>query len=194
MKPNQAKKDKLARIVSQSPFSISPNYEATFGLNSFMGAFRDYNTEIEDADVGDWDALAMATPGFQRSNDKWSREMQVKFVENVVSGFRSKIQLYAISERDSYSNCQIMDGLQRSTSLCGWLQGDYPIFDDIYYPEVKSTMFSTGIGINFQIFNFQNELQAVDYYIAINENITHSPEDIARAKSYKQSLIEKMKN
>lgn len=39
-----------------------------------------------------------------------------------------------------------------------------------------------------RIYNFRSEVEAVDFYIEMNDGITHSPEDIEKARRYRATI------
>lgn len=137
-------------------------------------------------------------PEFQRDNDKWTSDMQESFIHNLLKGFKAPdIILYSLD--GSNSNCFILDGLQRLTAVMRFL-----VLSDMKFPigngEFIESKLVTDAGFSFfgmrssalriKVFHFKNELAAVDHYIEINENITHSTDDIQRAKEYRAKLIE----
>jgi hypothetical protein len=125
------------------------------------------------------------TPEFQRSNSKWSREMQISFIENIICGYRSEIMLYSIKSENA-GNCFILDGLQRTTSIQGFLDGEFPIFEEIFFKYLMSTK-GWGIGradFILKIYEFSSHVEACKFYISMNKNITHSPEDLIQAYKY----------
>jgi rubrerythrin len=42
--------------------------------------------------------------------------------------------------------------------------------------------------IAFTVFNFDTEADAIQFYLEMNENITHSPEDISKARTILTNL------
>lgn len=148
------------------------------------------------------DMVLKAVPEFQRGNDKWNDNMQSNFVRNILMGMKiTPITLYSID--GSKNNCKILDGLQRLTAIYTFFFEDKLTFEigneTLTSQELRSLVsdkkifscFSTLIQV--EILHFNNELQAVEHYIQINENISHSTEDIERAKLYRKKLIEQIK-
>lgn len=141
-----------------------------------------------------------AVPEFQRDNDKWTPEMQSTFVLNCLKGAKSApIVLY--STDSEISNCKLLDGLQRLTAFAEFLSWQTLSFDvngatvssqDMLSACQNLPRFLYESPFEVRIMKFKTELEAVDYYIEINENFTHSKEDIERAKAYRNLLLNKV--
>jgi len=140
----------------------------------------------EDVEPTTSNFFEIAVPEFQRSNDQWSKEMQISFVENVIKGYNSKIQLYTLNKQ-MLIDCKILDGLQRLTALAKFIDGEINIFDDVSFNDIQDNILKgLTINIEIEIFKFKNQNEAIDFYVEMNENITHSAEDISKALKYKQ--------
>lgn len=132
-----------------------------------------------DADLTVETFFEKAVPGFQRENNKWSENMQVKFIENILKGFRTEIILFKMSEHE---DAQIMDGLQRMTAIIDFMQNKFSIFGDLFFSDIQKHMPYFGAKIIVDVLTFQEWQEVANFYIDMNENITHSPEDIEKAK------------
>lgn len=202
----------LGKVITDSPFHVRPN-DVGVDIESCLRTIARYCdrnlwTSLKGDDVFFTDKsifkelkfiIEKSVPPFQRDNDKWSKEMQVSFVFNLIRGHRApNISLYTL-ENERLSNCKLLDGLQRITSLLEFYSGDM-IFDLPEYDlNFKSEELLKEIDSQWRIFNstpfhisiynFKTELEAVEFYIAFNKNITHSKEDIQRAIDYKNSLL-----
>jgi len=126
-------------------------------------------------------------PPFQRSNDKWTRDMQIKFVENVLKGVTSTIIL---CEVDGDENAIILDGQQRLTALKAFLCNEFPILGKFYYRDIKEEIKMVSANIRYRVIVAKDKAEMVQFYIDMNENITHSKEDIDKAKRYLKALKE----
>ncbi|MFS1430343.1 DUF262 domain-containing protein [Vibrio splendidus] len=144
------------------------------------------------------DIILNKAPVFQRDNDKWTREMQTGFVHNLLKGHKANpISLYTVEE--SKTNCFVLDGLQRITALCRFFAErdmEFPLPDgrmisaeDIFAKGINYSFWNNS-PFNVNVYHFKTELEAVDFYIEFNENITHSPEDIQRAIEYRKTLVQ----
>ena len=127
-----------------------------------------------------------ATPLFQRSNSSWSEGMQVAFCRNVLLGMKSEFLLYDIEGEEG--NSKILDGLQRLTAWVSFLSGDLKVWgytcDELVGLRHPALLGMRG-NLSIKLYTFSNTNEAIDFYIQMNENITHSPEDIQKALSYK---------
>jgi hypothetical protein len=122
------------------------------------------------------------TPEFQRSNDQWTQDMKILYVENVIKGCRSEILLYRVP--NEHSPAMILDGLQRLTAIMDFIAGRFTVFGKYTLNDLLEARVITAIGtdIPVKIYTFDTELEAMEFYIEMNENITHSPEDIEKVR------------
>jgi hypothetical protein len=143
-----------------------------------------------------------AIPEFQRNNDKWSSQMQVGYVLNVMRGMRgSPLMLYTVWPDRTKVNCKILDGLQRITALLRFWTDDNMMFNISTGEQISAgqlredphfvtALFSKAIPV--RVYDFKHEIEAVKFYIEINENITHSQDDIAKAKDFLSAAMQRM--
>ena len=175
----------IRELIRSSPFARScysvdiPLIGFHRNLMMFVSADKHQNGfALEDIFTG--------VPDFQRDNDKWSEAMQVKFIENLVMGCKTTIMMYEIppqGELSGYCNCSILDGLQRITAIHRFVTGEIKAFGKSY-EELRSERILSNVRcrIKVNIYTFGSEKEAIGFYIATNENITHSSEDINKAK------------
>jgi len=123
-------------------------------------------------------------PGFQRDNNKWDNDMKLKYVENILMGYSDKLLLFTLnSTSDELRECMILDGLQRTTAIMDML-------DDIILPfghkysdfEKNNIRFNVNLSVRYYVFDEWKEVG--EFYIHMNENITHSPQDIQKARDW----------
>lgn len=177
----------LVTELRQSPFNQS-FYETTCEVKRFLDNFMFY-TQGEGKDLTKFfDAI----PAFQRDNDKWTTAMQVAFVENVLRGCRTNILLYEVvdeKETPLRAYCRVIDGYQRLTALYRFVTGEIKCFG-LTFDEMDESRVLVRVrpSFNFRIYSFSSEIEAVEFYIAMNEHITHSPQDIAKARAYLEDL------
>ena len=184
---------KLEQFISKSPWSKQANYSAHLPVDDLLRSIGNYTRKECGGVPNTWqEYFKLAVPAFQRSNDKWNLQMKIKFVENVLCGHRSTISLFTIdNSRDpSLRDSKNLDGLQRLTALSDFLQDKFAVFGDYKFSDLEGDRVFKGMGVNIemQIFNFSNEAEAVQFYIDMNENITHSNDDIEKAKCYLEGL------
>lgn len=132
------------------------------------------------------DVLRKITPEFQRDNNKWSQSMQIKFVENLIMGTSSTIMLGSLTGQKS--ECVLLDGLQRVTAIFAFMNNEFKVFDELEFNPDFEQICNHIHNLKLRIYNFKNEKEMVQFYIDVNENITHSSEDIEKAKNYLRNI------
>ncbi|MBD77447.1 MAG: hypothetical protein CL840_00735 [Crocinitomicaceae bacterium] len=188
MSTNPKQIEKALAAIKSSPFYITPNYKVDFDTRRLHDNLYAYNVSAEQASLGLEETIAHMTPLFQRDNNKWTQEQQIRFVENLLSGCRSEITLFTVKK--SMDDCGILDGLQRVTSVSDFILGKFPIFDDVYFEQVAIPNVFINGRLSIRIYEFPSLRKAVEFYISMNEGITHSPEDIQRARDFLATLPE----
>ena len=138
------------------------------------------------------DRLFECTPAFQRDNDKWTPDMQSKFIESLLQGYKTTLMFYEIVPDDKMAlRCEmkIIDGLQRLTAIHAFITGKILAFGWGYEEVISNRSVSTSLlTVKLQAYSFSSEIEAVEFYIDMNENMTHSKTDILRAKKYLAKL------
>ncbi|BDH16537.1 MAG: hypothetical protein [Bacteriophage sp.] len=189
---------KLNHIIKNSPFNRM-HYKVSTSINEIFNTLDNYLINIEEMHLKDKEIPKnlfpiRGIPKYQRNNDKWTQEMQRSFVENIFLGASSEILLCSIEENlnDSlYLDCKVLDGLQRLTALKKFVDNELEIFNGKKREDFeRNNMFKRNIAdrLVIKIYSFNNEKEAVKFYIAMNRNITHSNEDIKRAETYLREL------
>lgn len=186
-------REELDKLISDSAFNRS-SYKVDIRLSGLFRGLSMY-THGEDDSFNLEDnpsRFVEAIPPFQRENDKWSEDMQVKFMENVIKGLTTTLMLYEVVPNNGMPlmcSCKILDGLQRLTALYRFTQGAFKAFgythDELFMNKTYRLALKT---VKIQVYTFSSEIEAVRFYIEMNENITHSVQDIARAKTYLAKL------
>ena len=124
--------------------------------------------------------LKRITPEFQRSNDKWNEQMKTKFIENILKGAKTELLFFNFNEHE---DSQVIDGLQRTTAIIDFFNGKIkPFGKDIN--ELFDHLGSFRDKIEIRIYTFKEWKEVGKFYIDMNENITHSKEDIQKAKDW----------
>ncbi len=186
--------DRLRNYRNNSFYNRSC-YEVCVPLDNFKNMIMSYGVPLEDKrefgrkeeQVSTKEFFDLMIPGFQRDNDKWTTDMQIKFIENLFSGIDSIIMLGLVEKEENqgcYCDSRIVDGFQRITAVIDYLEGKFPIFEDIYYTKEEETFLRGVMNMKVRIYKFKSEEEMVRFYIQMNENITHSKEDILKAKKY----------
>ncbi len=172
--------------MSENPFSKRSQYEVSTRLDRLDSALKLYNIEAEQAQGGILKTVSIMTPEFQRANDKWDLGKKVRFIENVLAGFRQSIVLFYINGEQS--NANIIDGLQRLTSFAEFTAGEFPIYDGLYFSDINTGRCFMNAMIGIKVFEFRTLSEAITFYIEMNEGFTHSSADIEKAKVFRDSL------
>lgn len=144
------------------------------------------NIITTNADHVSVETLPLFVAPFQRSSDNWTDEMQSKFVENIILGCSTKIILYTLFDSDVHEGCLILDGQHRVLSILNFIENKIKAFgftcDELMANKIITR--NTIDSITIEIVKFNNENEAIEFYINMNENITHTPDDIAKAKTF----------
>lgn len=179
--------EELEKSISNSAFNKT-FYNTNIPLKNFIKSLFPYTHLIEPENVKELKSIFNCVPEFQRENNKWNEEMQIKFIENIIMGFKPVLMFYQISNSSQYNPnvpAKIIDGLQRLTAIYRFFNGEIKAFgysiDDLIKNKIISNMRQQ---IILNIYCFNNEKEAIKFYIEMNENITHSKEDIEKAKKY----------
>jgi hypothetical protein len=183
---------KLKIIIRESPFNRSPNYSVNVSFKNLfkrVGGLLSYNERVEKIvekhHLSNQMIIKEITPEFQRSNTKWTQKMQRGFVENLLCGCETKIQLYDVKGRGSeLGNSLVLDGLQRLTAIAAYHSGEFPVFDDLYWDDVNIKGIFPRLRLLVDIFQFDNDIEACEFYIQMNKGITHSEDDLETAYAF----------
>ncbi len=181
--------EKALKAIKSSPFYITPNYKVDFDARRLHDNLYSYNVSTEKFGLSLKDTLKYMTPSFQRKNNKWNKKQKVRFVENLLSGCRSEITLFT-TKHDNMDDCEVLDGLQRLTAISEFILGEFPIFDDVYFDQIATARVFINGRVSLRVYEFPTLRKAVEFYIAMNEGITHSPQDIKHAKDFLATLPE----
>lgn len=175
--------EEIKALINNSPFRRS-SYNVDIRLKGFIDGLMSY---IKDKNHSDISEVFEAVPAFQRDNDKWTQAMQTKFLENILMGYRTTIMLYELVPATRYAvygKCFILDGLQRITAIYEFMKGRLTPFGMTYDQLCESKiLLRIGNTVVVRIYAFSTEIEAIEFYISMNENITHSAADILKARN-----------
>ncbi|MCU8009935.1 DUF262 domain-containing protein [Shewanella sp. SM101] len=183
---------RLKEIVTQSSFYRSPNYSINANFKRMFhpaGSLISYNSRVEvlaeQNELKPDEVVRALTPEFQRSNARWSQAMQIQFVENLLCGCETKIQLYDVGERGGkLDDCLILDGLQRLTAIAAFHNGEFAVFDELFWNDLNGNGIFPTLKILVNIYTFGSDLEACKFYIQMNKGITHSEQDLKTAYDF----------
>lgn len=184
--------ERLKSIIAKSAFNVAPRYNVNMDFKRFFGTrtgLMDYNLRVSEAKdverLSPLDIVSRMTPVFQRANTKWTRQMQVTFVENLISGCETKIQLYDLMDYENeMDNCLILDGLQRLTAIAEFQCGAFPIFGDLYWDMINTGGIFPRLNLVLSIYQFRTDQEACEFYIQMNKGVTHSENDLKSAYEF----------
>lgn len=185
---------RLMEFVTKSAFYLSPNYTINTRFQDVLTKNRgllSYNDEVNESlstsePISRHQIIAKLTPQFQRDNKKWDQEKQIGFIENLLCGCATTIQLYCVNDSDvEFDNAMILDGLQRLTAIASFLEGEFPVFDDIWWKDIKhSSIMKLKMSLSVHIYQFDSHLSACRFYIQFNKGVTHSESDLKTAYDF----------
>ncbi|WP_210498801.1 DUF262 domain-containing protein [Vibrio crassostreae] len=174
----------LRKVIETSPFYRSANYSINWAFQNIFSSLREYRVDLLDqTELTDEEFLNAITPEFQRENTKWSLQQQIRFIENILAGYKSSILFYSIGEErwESTDCVWLLDGLQRSTSVLDFQQNKFPVFGKFFYKDIISRKAFLDVRLTMEVYQFATEEEACMHYIDMNRGITHSPEDLESA-------------
>ena len=171
--------------VKTNPFSVTNNNSITLDFKRVPEGFHSYRLDASESNLHPDEFIKRFTPVFQRENTKWSRDMQIRFVENVLAGCPTNILVYsAESESEVLDNCYLLDGLQRITAINDFIQGRFKIYSDFSYQEIPRRICLSNSRITVKFYHFKDHYEACQFYIDMNKHITHSEQDLEVAYTF----------
>ena len=126
-------------------------------------------------------------PDYQRSH-VWSREQRQEYIGFILQGGTTPpIVINKTNEVD----CAVVDGKQRLTSICKWLDGEFPALThdrrEVHVEQFREDK-TSWIGLNTSItievgFVDLTRAEVLDYYLRLNSGGTvHDEEEIERVR------------
>ena len=142
----------------------------------------------------DWGDLNLE-PDFQRGH-VWTHEQRVAFIEGIFRGTvgdSQRIIQFNVPHWDDENHggdlpneIQIVDGLQRLTTVRMFMAGEIAIFGGLKASDLDGSKYAVNrpsYRLQFAIHNFANRADLLRYYLAINSGGTpHSTSEIERVK------------
>jgi len=180
--------DDIIAITRNSAFNRQ-GYEVNIKLRRFREniLLHTDSTDLEEEkefNREDW--FKRIVPPFQRDNDKWTKGMKLKFVENILKGVSTNLLFFCMKDKNISPNgedSQIIDGLQRLTAINDFFDGIIKPFG-YSYEELKDSMNKFQTNISISVYTFESWKDVGNFYIEMNENISHSKDDIQKAKDW----------
>lgn len=175
----------IRELIRNSPFARS-HYSVDIAMSSFHEGLMMFIDADKHENGFELDDIFGGVPAFQRDNDKWSESMQVKFVENLLMGCKTTLMMYEIADKGDHGrlcDCYILDGLQRITAIDRFVKGEITAFGESYSKlRTERVINNLRCRLKINVYTFGSEKEAIEFYISMNENITHSSSDIDKAK------------
>ncbi len=176
----------LKSFVKSSSFRMSGYCVDIFlqPLKEFLKSLMTYTDYDHKFSNNQQEFFDHCVPEFQRSNDKWSLDKKVKFLENLFLGAKTEILMYYSDiENAKNEDAMIIDGLQRLTAVIQFLNNEFKIFGKYYFDNLPKKFYSN-VRIAIRIYTFKTHFEILKFYVDMNEGITHSQEDIEKAKKF----------
>ncbi len=127
-------------------------------------------------------------PDYQR-NYVWNLNQKISFVEEMIKGreginiikFAHEKYLFSSGKVGPFS---ILDGKQRLTSTIEFLAGKFSVFNGNFINDFQDKdIMLRRTGFIFQIIDFQNRKEVLNYYIQLNSGGTiHTEEELDKVK------------
>lgn len=156
-------------------------------------AFRSIERVLSGYDK-DWGGINLA-PDFQRGH-AWSLEQRIAYMEGIFRGsVGSSLRIIQFNaphwENDRHcgelpDEIQIVDGLQRLTTVRMFLAEEFAIFGNLKASDLDGSHYAVNrhvYSLQFSIHSFVTRADLLRYYLAINSGGTpHSASEIERVK------------
>lgn len=190
--------EEVHKAIKQSAFA-KQGYTVNVPLHYLKSSLTEYTAERNQNRVDNInsDTLHSIVPNFQRECTHWTEAMQASFVENIIKGCHTEILLYNVGEEECLAGFgnKVLDGQHRLMALLNFLDNKLPIFGGNLLSDLENEpiMWRGMSKIAFTVFNFDTEADAIQFYLEMNENITHSPEDISKARTILTNLKGELK-
>lgn len=185
--------EEVHQAIKQSAFA-KQGYTVNVPLHYLKSSLTEYTAERNQNRVDNISSETLHTivPNFQRECTHWTEAMQASFVENIIKGCHTEILLYNVGEEECLAGFgnKVLDGQHRLMALLKFLDNKLPIFGGNLLSDLENEpiMWRGMSKIAFTVFNFDTEADAIQFYLEMNENITHSPEDISKARTILTNL------
>lgn len=134
--------------------------------------------------------MNLITPNFQRELGNWTIDMKKMYIQNLILGAPTNLILYTLDKSIANWKCKILDGQHRINAILEFMENKFSVFDEVFYSDLENhpNFHFNNSKNSLTIHDFLTEKDAAQFYIDINSGITHTPEDINKAKNYINSL------
>lgn len=152
----------------------TPNYRITVDLDGLPHMLERYTKTYN---------LEMC-PDFQRGH-VWTQEQQVAFVEYLLSGGVSGLEIYFNTPgwmgNGPAGTMELVDGLQRLTAILKFINNEIAAFGYFLKDFEDADALLRSVEIFFNMNNLRTRAEVLRWYLEMNSGGTpHAPEEIAR--------------
>lgn len=125
-------------------------------------------------------------PNFQRGH-RWTEQQRIDFVEFILKGGKTNPLVFNHPGwmTSFKGNFVCVDGLQRLTALCMFLDGQLAIFGGHYRSEIEGLETAMkAIYIKMYINDLKTDSEVIEWYLELNSGGTpHTQEELDKARS-----------
>lgn len=175
---------KITRFKDIPQFTREGNYQVDMDIRRIPEWIKNEQREMN----------LQLNPGFQRGH-VWTEEQQIAWLEFFLKGGKSGNIVYfncpswhhSVKDGD-YDEYVCVDGLQRITSICRFINNEIKVFGS-YYNEYEDPRIVSRHTLKFNVNDLKTEKEVLQWYIDMNAGGTpHTNEEIERVKQ----MIEKL--
>lgn len=181
---------------------LGPEGQALYALVRPMPK-ANYSIDVQLSRLGRWVEQTRASqegaggglelcPDFQRGH-VWTQPQRVAFCESFVRGQASALLLFncpSFNERLKAGGdlnpemMQCVDGLQRLTALCDYVDNQFPIYGDKFCCDLNGTAFcASRLHVQVRVHSMRNRAELLSFYLDLNGAGTpHSAAELERVR------------
>ena len=175
---------KITRFKDIPQFTREGNYQVDMDIRRIPEWIKNEQREMN----------LQLNPGFQRGH-VWTEEQQIAWLEFFLKGGKSGNIVYFNcpslhhSVKDGYYDEYVcVDGLQRITSICRFINNEIKVFGS-YYNEYEDPRIVSRHTLKFNVNDLKTEKEVLQWYIDMNAGGTpHTNEEIERVKKMIKAL------
>lgn len=153
-----------------------------------------YQVDMDLCRIPDWideqkkEMNLNLNPPFQRGH-VWTEKQQIAWLEYFLKGGKSGNIIYfncpswnQFVAKNSYNDFVCVDGLQRLTAICRFINNKIKVFDS-YYDEYEGKIFLNRHTVKFNINDLKTEKEVLQWYVDMNAGGTpHTDDEINKVK------------
>lgn len=178
---------KITKFSDIPIFTRDGSYQVDVDIRHIPGWIKDMEDEM---------GLEL-NPGFQRGH-VWTRDQQIAWLEFFLRGGKTGNICYFNCPswqrdvpEDAYNEFVCVDGLQRLTAVCAFVNNEIPVFGS-YYREYEDPRKLSNTLLKLNVNDLKTEQEVLQWYVDMNNGGTpHTKEEIKRVEQMIQELDEK---